>query len=85
MFKDTTWLDGRHDGRRLMPFADYVRSCEETHRSQGPKAYAAQFQCLYTFGLLEAVIETKYRTRKVVPPGQIAPLMNSNEPTPSYN
>ncbi|KAI9066283.1 hypothetical protein FKP32DRAFT_1601861 [Trametes sanguinea] len=31
----------------------------ETHRTQGRAAYVAQFQCLFTFGLLEAVMETK--------------------------
>ncbi|KAI0723252.1 hypothetical protein C8Q76DRAFT_389436 [Earliella scabrosa] len=58
LFKDTTWLGGSHDGQALMTFHQYSKSLHACDRTN-PMAYAAQFQCLFTFGLLEAVMENK--------------------------
>jgi hypothetical protein len=64
-FKDAHWLGAKHDGFSLASFPDY-RELRKP-RSQRPPApsqsdsyeMAALYQSCLTFGLLEAVIETK--------------------------
>ncbi|CAP79837.1 Pc12g02100 [Penicillium rubens Wisconsin 54-1255] len=61
IFADTLWLGAPHDGYDLVPLQDYralrLQSC--TRQNSSPQSRAAMLQALLTFGLLEAVTETK--------------------------
>ncbi|KAK0471360.1 hypothetical protein IW261DRAFT_1612086 [Armillaria novae-zelandiae] len=60
IFKETIWLGGRHDGYPLTSFDEYlkVRGAPATD-GMDPIAHSALYQSLFTFGLLESVMEVK--------------------------
>ncbi|KAJ6485581.1 hypothetical protein C8R45DRAFT_1214337 [Mycena sanguinolenta] len=56
LFNNTIWLGGRHDFEHpLLSLQEYESRFLDATRPH----IAAQFQCVFTFGLLEAVLETK--------------------------
>ncbi|KAK0497985.1 hypothetical protein EDD18DRAFT_1160471 [Armillaria luteobubalina] len=59
IFIDTIWLGGSHDGYPLTSFSEYMKVRSAPSRSSDPIAYAALYQSLCTFGLLESVMEVK--------------------------
>ncbi|KAF8173732.1 hypothetical protein K438DRAFT_128078 [Mycena galopus ATCC 62051] len=55
LFRDTVWLGGHHDAEQpLMSLQEYSRILDVSRED-----YPALFQCVFTFGLLEAVMEIK--------------------------
>ncbi|KAK0471370.1 hypothetical protein IW261DRAFT_896440 [Armillaria novae-zelandiae] len=59
IFKDAIWLGGIHDGYPLTSFSEYMKVRGAPSPNSDPTAYAALYQSLFTFGLLESVMEVK--------------------------
>ncbi|PBK70436.1 hypothetical protein ARMSODRAFT_112429 [Armillaria solidipes] len=59
IFKETIWLGGSHDGYPLTSFDEYMKVRGAPATDMDPIAYAALYQSLCTFGLLESVMEVK--------------------------
>ncbi|KAK0236550.1 hypothetical protein EDD85DRAFT_576878 [Armillaria nabsnona] len=59
IFKEAIWLGGSHDGYPLTSFSEYMKVRGGSATYSDPIAYAGLHQSLYTFGLLESVMEVK--------------------------
>ncbi|KAK0462720.1 hypothetical protein IW261DRAFT_177955 [Armillaria novae-zelandiae] len=59
IFKDTIWLGGIHDGYPFTSFSEYMKVRGAPSPDSDPTTYAALYQSLFTFGLLESVMEVK--------------------------
>ncbi|KAK0431198.1 hypothetical protein EV421DRAFT_197173 [Armillaria borealis] len=59
IFKEAIWLGGSHDGHPLTSFSEYMKVRGTPSPNSNPIAYAALYQSLCTFGLLESVMEVK--------------------------
>ncbi|KAL5044828.1 hypothetical protein BDW71DRAFT_185432 [Aspergillus fruticulosus] len=59
VFADTPWLGAPHDGYGLVSFKDYEGIRVSASERSNPQIRAAMLQAHLTFGLLEAVIESK--------------------------
>ncbi len=59
IFNETIWLGGSHDGYPLTSFDEYLKVRGAPAADMDPIAYAALYQSLCTFGLLESVMEVE--------------------------